>query len=52
VKKAKVRPKVEEYLKTQNRFKHLFAKPGGDEVIKQIQAIADRNAERLGLDEK
>jgi pyruvate ferredoxin oxidoreductase beta subunit len=52
VMKPKTRPPVEEYLKTQNRFKHLFAKEGGAEVIKQIQALADKNAQRLGLDEK
>jgi pyruvate ferredoxin oxidoreductase beta subunit len=51
-KRSKKRPPVEEYLKTQNRFRHLFKKEGGDAVIRAIQAIADRNAERLGLDAK
>jgi len=52
VMKPKKRLPVEDYLRTQNRFKHLFSKEGGAEVIKQIQAIADRNAQRLGLDSK
>ncbi len=50
VRKIKDRKPVTEYLKTQKRFAHLFKKEGGDEVIAKIQAIADRNAERLGLD--
>jgi pyruvate ferredoxin oxidoreductase beta subunit len=50
VKKIKERKPVTEYLKTQRRFAHLFKKEGGDEILEQIQAIADRNAERLGLD--
>lgn len=45
---AKKQP-VEEYLKLQARFKHLFKKPGGDEEIKRIQAIADDNIKKYGL---
>jgi len=45
---AKKQP-VEEYLKIQARFKHLFRKPGGEEEIKRIQAIADNNIARFGL---
>jgi pyruvate ferredoxin oxidoreductase beta subunit len=42
-----IKPKpVEEYLKTQGRFKHLLSNP---EEIKKIQAIADNNIERYGL---
>ncbi|HQP91435.1 MAG TPA: pyruvate ferredoxin oxidoreductase, partial [Candidatus Omnitrophota bacterium] len=37
---------VEEYLKTQGRFKHLLKNP---EAIKQIQAIADYNIQKYGL---
>jgi pyruvate ferredoxin oxidoreductase beta subunit len=50
VRKIKDRKPVTEYLKTQRRFAHLFKKEGGDEILEAIQAIADRNAERLGLD--
>ena len=45
---AKKKP-VEEYLKLQGRFKHLFKKPGGDEELKRIQAIADANIEKYHL---
>jgi pyruvate ferredoxin oxidoreductase beta subunit len=40
---------VEEYLKVQVRFKHLFEGAGRKEEIAIIQAIADRNIERYGL---
>jgi pyruvate ferredoxin oxidoreductase beta subunit len=40
---------VEEYLKLQRRFAHLFGKPGRVDVIARIQAEADRNIERYGL---
>jgi pyruvate ferredoxin oxidoreductase beta subunit len=40
---------VEEYLKPQRRFAHLFGKPGRPEVVAQIQADADRNIRRFGL---
>jgi pyruvate ferredoxin oxidoreductase beta subunit len=48
------RPKVEEYLKPQKRFSHLFSAQGGKtdrgkEKIKQIQLLADQNIERYGL---
>ena len=42
---AKVKP-VEEYLKCQGRFKHIVSSP---ELVKQIQAVADKNIERYGL---
>ncbi|MCX7926774.1 MAG: pyruvate synthase subunit PorB [Candidatus Omnitrophica bacterium] len=43
----KISPKpVEEYLKTQGRFKHILDKP---EQIKQIQEIADTNIAFYGL---
>ena len=48
VRKIKPIP-VEEYLKLQGRFKHLFTMPGGEEEIKRIQAIADANIEKYGL---
>lgn len=37
---------VEEYLKTQGRFKHLLNNP---ELIRQIQDIADNNIRKYGL---
>ena len=40
---------VEEYLKHQKRFHHLFTKPGGDEVIEQIREHANNNIEELEL---
>jgi pyruvate ferredoxin oxidoreductase beta subunit len=47
--KQEERVPVEEYLKPQKRFAHLFKYPGGDEHIRQLQAIADANIERYGL---
>jgi pyruvate ferredoxin oxidoreductase beta subunit len=49
VKKIKNPKPVEDYLKMQRRFKHLFTKEGGDDFIKQIQALADKNIEKFGL---
>ncbi|SES79278.1 pyruvate ferredoxin oxidoreductase, beta subunit [Methanococcoides vulcani] len=49
VKKIKNPKPVEDYLKMQRRFKHLFTKEGGDEFIKQIQALADENIVKFGL---
>jgi pyruvate ferredoxin oxidoreductase beta subunit len=48
---SKIRRKtpVEEYLKPQKRFAHLFREPARLDVIEQIQAIADRNIRRYGL---
>lgn len=40
---------VEEYLKLQGRFKHLFKDAKGKEQIKIIQQIADANIEKYGL---
>lgn len=42
---AVIKP-VEEYLKTQGRFKHLLKNP---EAIKQVQDIADANIKKYGL---
>ncbi|MFQ6118668.1 MAG: pyruvate synthase subunit PorB [Methanosarcinales archaeon] len=50
VRKIKNRKPVDEYLKLQGRFKHLFTKEGGTEEIKKIQAIADYNAKYYGLE--
>jgi pyruvate ferredoxin oxidoreductase beta subunit len=40
---------VEQYLKLQRRYAHLFSPVRRDEVIARIQARADRNIERFGL---
>ncbi|MBI1943543.1 MAG: pyruvate ferredoxin oxidoreductase [Betaproteobacteria bacterium] len=40
---------VEEYLRPQKRFAHLFGKPPRVAVIARIQGIADRNIRRYGL---
>ena len=43
--------KVEEYLKPQRRFAHLFKSEQGKEVLKYIQKLADNNIEKYGLSE-
>ena len=40
---------VEEYLKPQRRFTHLFGKVPATKTIAQLQAAADRNIRRFGL---
>ena len=40
---------VDDYLKLQRRFAHLFGKPGRPDIVARIQASADRNIERFGL---
>jgi pyruvate ferredoxin oxidoreductase beta subunit len=50
VRKVKNRKPVEEYLKSQGRFKHLFTMDGGKDEIAKIQAIADWNVEHYGLE--
>ena len=49
VTKIRRRMPVEEYLKPQRRFAHLFGKPGRPEVVARLQADADRNIRRFGL---
>ncbi|MFP7696862.1 thiamine pyrophosphate-dependent enzyme [Trueperella sp. LYQ143] len=41
--------KVEEYLKLQKRFAHLFKKGADPSVIERIQQLADRNIRRYNL---
>jgi len=41
--------KVEEYLKLQGRFKHLFKDKSGQEQINYIQVLADQNIAKYGL---
>lgn len=40
---------VEEYLRLQGRYAHLFAPRRRGDVIARLQAVADRNVERYGL---
>ncbi len=49
VRKVKDPRPVEEYLRAQKRFKHLFTMEGGEEEIKKIQAAADWNIKHYGL---
>jgi pyruvate ferredoxin oxidoreductase beta subunit len=50
VRKVKKPKPVEEYLKAQGRFKHLFTMEGGKEEISKIQAIAEWNIKHYGLE--
>ena len=52
VTKIRHRVPVEDYLKPQRRFAHLFGKPGQPGMLVQIQAEADRNIRRFNLMEK
>jgi len=47
---GKQKKPVEDYLKMQRRFKHLFTKEDGDEELKKIQALADENIVKFGLE--
>jgi pyruvate ferredoxin oxidoreductase beta subunit len=47
--KIRHRVPVDEYLKLQRRFAHLFKPRRDDERIAMIQALADRNIARFGL---
>lgn len=40
---------VEEYLRLQTRYSHLFSPQRNDEVIDKLQASADRNIQRYAL---
>jgi len=40
---------VEEYLRPQKRYAHLFGKTPSVEVIAKLQALADRNIRKYGL---
>ena len=40
---------VEEYLRPQKRYSHLFGDTPRTDVIEKLQAIADRNIARYGL---
>jgi pyruvate ferredoxin oxidoreductase beta subunit len=40
---------IEEYLRPQRRFAHLFGDPPRQDVVDRLQAIADRNIRRFAL---
>ena len=42
-------PKVDEYLKMQGRFAHLFKSKRGQEQLKYIQQLANNNIKKYGL---
>jgi pyruvate ferredoxin oxidoreductase beta subunit len=48
---TKIRRKapVQDYLRLQTRYAHLFKSPAGAATIARLQRIADRNIERFGL---
>ncbi len=49
VSKIRRQAPVEEYLKLQSRYAHLFRSPDGASTIARLQARADRNIARFGL---
>ena len=49
VSKIRRRLPVEDYLRPQRRFAHLFGDPGRPDVVARIQAGADRTIARFGL---
>ena len=49
VSKIRRQAPVEEYLRLQRRFAHLFGDPPRTDVIERLQTIADRNIRRFGL---
>lgn len=49
MKRPAERPPVEDYLKPQGRFKHLFRDERGQEQIAYIQHLADENARKYNL---
>ena len=49
VRRIRRRVGVEEYLRPQRRFAHLFAGEGRPDLVARLQRIADANVERYGL---
>ena len=49
VRPIRKRVPVEEYLRPQGRYKHLFGEHGRPDLVAAIQEIADGNIERFGL---
>ena len=49
VSKIRRRVPIEDYLKPQKRFAHLFGNEPDTATIARLQAMADRNIRRFGL---
>jgi pyruvate ferredoxin oxidoreductase beta subunit len=49
VKKIRARKSVEDYLKVQGRYKHLFKKAECADALVQIKAMADANIAKYNL---
>jgi pyruvate ferredoxin oxidoreductase beta subunit len=49
VSKIRRQAPVEDYLRLQRRFAHLFGDPPRADVIERLQAMGDRNIRRFGL---
>jgi len=49
VKKIRRPKEVQEYLKLQGRYKHLFKKPEGADMLARIQGIAEDNKAKYKL---
>ncbi len=49
VRRIRQRVGVEEYLRPQRRFAHLFAGEGRPDLVARLQALADANIQRYGL---
>jgi len=49
VSKIRRRTPVEEYLKLQRRYAHLFGEHGHPEIVARLQEMADRNIREYGL---
>ena len=49
VSRIRRRVPVEEYLRLQRRYAHLFGENGRPDVVERLQAIADRNIRRYDL---
>ncbi len=52
VSRIRRRVPVEDYLRPQKRYAHLFGEPPRTDVVARIQAMADRNIRRFGLTEE
>ena len=50
VRRIAKRVPVADYLAAQRRFQHLFASPEGEQQIAALQALADENVRRYGLE--
>jgi pyruvate ferredoxin oxidoreductase beta subunit len=49
VSKIRHRLPVEEYLKPQRRYAHLFGEEARPDIVARLQAMADENIRRYGL---